>query len=286
MKTGDFLKTLADKIGKTDDTTLNDFISTGNHIDMPDELCNAIVSNLMSLEGAKNNTTVKKHFTTTALNSVDSEVLSVVKELGLDVTAFEQEKNTFERMRMLKTSFKELLDKKPDTSGELETKNKELQQKYVDAQKQIADIQELSKQEKAAIQAAADEMVLGQIRQTSFKGLKWAREDQPEDVQIEFAKMVMAKSLAAVKAKEVNRDGKIELVNADDPTLKYYENGKEVDYESFKSKVLADNALLAVTNNNPANIQPHGSSFIPASINPADVRFKSEINKALAGLGK
>ena len=93
MKTGDFLNTLAGKIGKTNDGGLKEFVDrTDVQIDIPDEVCNAIISELMSLEGAKNNSKVKAHFVAQALNGVDSELANAISDFGLDAAVFAEER--------------------------------------------------------------------------------------------------------------------------------------------------------------------------------------------------
>ena len=251
MKTGDFLNTLAGKIGKTNDSALKDFVSADNHIELPDDVCNAIVEQLMSLDGAKNNSTVKAHFVAQALNAVDSELATAVSDFGLDSELFGEEKNTHAKLRKLKAAFRELLDKKPEKSSELEKTNRELHQKWQEVQKQLADVQEKSKKEIADVQSKANAQVLNHIKTASLKGLNWANKDQPEEVQIELANLLMSRALANAGVKEVNNDGKLELVMDYDPTIKYSEKGVVVEYESFKNKVLADSKLLAVTDPKP-----------------------------------
>ena len=99
MKTRDFLNTLAGKIGKTNDNALKDFILADNHIDLPDDICNAIVNELMSLEGAKNNSKVKAHYVVQALNGVDSELALAISDLGLDSELFTEDKDTYSKVR-------------------------------------------------------------------------------------------------------------------------------------------------------------------------------------------
>lgn len=257
MNTGDFLKNMAGKIGKTNDAALNEFVNRQDTqgIEIPDELCNIFMSELMSLEGAKNNSKVKAYFFSQALNGMDFELASAIDDFGLDTSIFADEKDTYAKMRTFKTKLKELMDKKPEKAGELEKMNAELQKKHNEVQRQLADALEKHKLEKADIQAEANNQVLNHMRLSSLKGLNWANKDQPEDVQIELAKLLMSRALESAGVKEVNENGNIILKMTDDNTLRYFENGKEVDYDSFKNKVLADNKLLAVTESKP-NVPP------------------------------
>ena len=285
MKTGDFLNTLAGKIGKTNETALQEFVSSGNHIELPDEICNAVISELMSLEGAKNNSKVKAHFVAQALNGVDSEIQSAVGALGIDSSIFSDDKDTYAKMRKLTSAYKELLEKKPDKESDLVKEKRELHQKLIEFQKQASEEKDALMKEIQSEKDKANEQVLNYIRQSSLKGINWANKGVPEDIQIEFATTALNRAMEAKGVKVLNVNGKLELFDAKDPTLKYYENGKEVDYDSFKNKTLADYQLLAVAEPQPT-VQRNGyaSPVISQATNPADIKYQGEVNRALAGL--
>jgi hypothetical protein len=280
MKIGDFLSTLSGKYG----SKMTDFSLQGD-FDLPDELSNEIIANLMSLEGAKHNGTLKAYFKQQALNAVDNELKAAIEELGLGSEVFSSDKDTYSRVRTLKSAFKELLDKKPEKASELEKTNRELHQKLQEWQKTSSEKEEATKKYVAEVETKANAQVLNHIKTASLKGLKWAN-DQPENVQIALANMLMAEELKKVGAVEVNKDGKIKLVMAYDPELEYSEKNVVVDYDTFKNRVLADNKLLAVvdTTKPPANPTFEVRGIQHQDPNPALANFHSQFDAATSGL--
>ena len=82
MKLVDFLNTIAAKCGKQKEfegIVNNPVLSS---VEIPDDVANGINSDLFTLESAKNNSSLKTHFSAGALNGVDAEILAAVEALG------------------------------------------------------------------------------------------------------------------------------------------------------------------------------------------------------------
>lgn len=250
MKPGDFLNTMAEKIGKKNDPRLTDFLSRADiqNMDIPDEVCSEIIGGLMSLDGAKNNLKVKNHFTASALNGVDAEIAEAIAQFGLDSTQFETEKDTYAKLRTLKGKLKELIDKKPEKNSEAEKEIAELKKKYNEVNQKMAETLEAHKTEKGAIEEKYNNQVLTFLKGNHLKGLQYADRERPVDVQDKFAQLLIDEALSKKSAKVVNDGGVLKLKSATDVSLDYFdESHKPVTYEDFVKKTLADSKMLAVS---------------------------------------
>lgn len=258
MKPGEFLNTMAEKIGKKNDPRLTDFLSRADiqNMDIPDEVCNEIIGGLMSLEGAKNNLKVKNHFTASALNGVDSEIAEAVSQFGLDNSLFETEKDTYVKLRILKSKLKEAVDKKPEKNSEAEKEIAELKKAYNEVNRKMAETLDAHKAEKSSIEEKYNNQVLTFLKGNHLKGLNYADKDRPIDVQDKFAQLLIDEALAKRGAKVINDNGVLKLKSASDNSLEFYdESHKSLTYEDFVKKTLADSKILAVSdpNSKPGN---------------------------------
>jgi hypothetical protein len=110
MKIPDFINGLASKVGKQNEQAVIDILSRADlaNIDLSDDVANAIVNQLLTVEAAKNNPVIKNHFNALALGSVDKEILDTIKKLELG-DEFEAEisglKNTYEKQRKFNFTF-------------------------------------------------------------------------------------------------------------------------------------------------------------------------------------
>jgi hypothetical protein len=255
MKAGDFLNKMASKIEKQNDPGIIDLLSRADmqQIDIPDELANAMVSELMSLSGAKNNSSIKSHFIAEALNGVDTELVNTVNELGIDAEIFKDKKNTYDKIRILREKIKELQEQKGDAKGK---EKAELQKQINDLNDKLGKTIESHKAEIGKLTQQYDDKMMEHLMFSSLQDKDYANRDMPKDVQVKLAKLLLTETLAKRGAKPVNDNGVLKLKRADDTGLEFFdENHKPVAYEDFVAKTLTDNKLLAVSDptkgNNP-----------------------------------
>jgi hypothetical protein len=255
MKFGDFLNKMASKTGRQNDPGIIDLLSRADmqQIDIPDEIANAMISELMSLEGAKNNPSVKSHHIAEALNGVDAELVNTVNELGIDSEIFKDKKNTYDKIRILREKIKELQEQKGDAKGK---EKAELQKQINDLNEKIGKTIDGHKAEIGKLTQQYEDRMMEHLMFSSLQDKDYANKDMPKDVQVKLAKLLLTETLTKHGAKPVNENGVLKLKRADDTGLEFFdENHKPVAYEDFVAKTLADNKLLAVSDpakgNNP-----------------------------------
>jgi hypothetical protein len=256
MKAGDFLNKMASKIKKQDHPVIIDLLSRADmqQIEIPDEVANAMVSELMSLEGAKNNSSVKSHFIAEALNGVDAELVNTVNELGIDAEIFKEKKNTYDKVRILREKIKELQEQKSDAKGK---EKAELQKTINELNDKLGKTIEDHKKELETTKSKYEEQMLSHLMFSSLKGRNYANKEMPADTSAKIAQILISDELAKLGIRAENNSGALRLKKIKDDTEYYDDNHKPVTYDDFVTKVLADNKLLAVSDpakgNNPPN---------------------------------
>ena len=270
-KIADFLNDLADKVGNKNDQGLIDFLSRADivNIDIPDSFCNSVTSGTMSLEGAKNNATLKSHFSAQALNLIDSIIADAVNNFNVDFSEFEAEKSTPKKLKALNAKIKELLEKKPEQSDEWKSKHDDLRKLYVDLNKKYADTLDSHKTELSAVREESNGHVVNYMKSEYLKGLPYADTKRDLDINMDFAQLLIDKAMVKKGAKVVLDNGALKLVQANDNTMEFLdESHKTVRYEDFVKKILADSQVLSVTD--PTKVNP----IQQPNVNPAYPQYQ------------
>lgn len=204
-------------------------------------------SNLMTMEAAKMNGTLKSHFKAQTLNGVDAQHDELATEYGLDATEIAELKaikDTFERNKKLVAKVKEntaKLNKGTGNDAALISKNKELNDLILANktayEKQIADL--AAKHDGDLTENA----IMGHL-----KGFKYANDKVDVDVNAltsnNLLKAALAEKGAAIKR---GADNTLKLVQKENPELDYLENHKSISFVDFATKALQSKNMLAVT---------------------------------------
>jgi len=253
MKLGIFLASVATKFGI--DTTSPEFaevLASGTEI--PDNIANLYVNNngLMTLEAAKNNPLLKNHFTATVLNPIDSNLDALMTEFELpdEIKAeLKGNPNTYQRVPAVVRKIQELIIQRAGASGkakdDLTNQINALQQKL--ATSETAMQTTLAQKEEAHMNEMKD-LLLDAI----ISGKKLNTSAFPAETIKMIARKFVDDALVnkGVKIKNVNRT--LQLKQAAEEALDYYENNAPVSVDSFVEQVLANNKLLAVTDQSTA----------------------------------
>ena len=293
MKLLDLINSLASKCGKQNEQAVIDILSRSDlqNIDMADDVANAINNNLLTVDAAKNNLTVKNHFNALALGSVDTEILNAIKKLELGdefETEISENKNTFEKIRKLSEKMKESVDNLKASQGKVDDKAVE---KYTAKINQLnADMAKLKestvpKTELEKVQHESNNAIRDYMIHSKISGLKFANQEVGNDVNITLANVLLNNALSKSKAAVVKDGNDLKLKNSEDTKLDYLnEQNKNVSFDDFMNKVFADSKILAVSGKQPNTppAQPAGSFIPPAQGQPSGTaEFQSEVQAAI-----
>lgn len=262
-------------------------------INVPDEVNNSLLSNLLSPELAAQNYDVKKairaSLTAEMLDPIDSEMQGFTDIIGDEEWAASWKKNasTYDKIKQLKGKLAEAVEAKvtaakgsnasKEATKQIEELTNQIKQIQADSQKQITQLTE---------QFAAREQEF--VSDSYFSRFQYANEKIPVSANAKTAQYVLADEAAKIKAKIVyNKDSKsLELRNADDVSLPYIVNGAPVSFDHFAEKTIAEAGLLKVSTQAPPANQP------PAYVPPAQqqpsgrTRDVSQYNDMLAAFGQ
>lgn len=279
MKFGDFLNNLAKKVGKENDPALVAILSSSElaNREIADELANHLDTNLMSLDGAKNNASLLNHFKPIVLKALDDQYAILAEELGIaDVVG--TEKSTYKKLDLLKSKYAETitgLKEKQGKSGNAE-KEAQLTEQIRTLQGQLGQLTEKSKSDFDTLKSSHQAELTDMQIKFALTGKKYANKEVPAGVNELMAKTLLENQLKQVGAIIVNDNGTLKLKQAANPDMDYMDSGyKQVSFDDFTSKMLADNKLLEVSGGNPAippapgNIPPAGGQLNTAKFSEA-----------------
>jgi hypothetical protein len=297
MKLLDLINSLATKCEKQNEQAIIDILSRADlqNIEIADPVANAINNNLLTVEAAKNNVTVKNHFNALALGAVDTEILNMVKKLELGED-FETEvsglKNTYEKQRKITDKIKESFDNLKAAQGKGDDKAIERYTKQInDLNTKYAQLKEstVPKTELEKVQKENENSVRDFMLHSKISGLKFANQDVSQDDNVAFANVILNNRLSKAKAIVVKDGNELKLKRADDSALDYFdEQNKGVSFDDFMNKAFADAKILAVSGKQTPNtspIPPVQTPFVPGVVQPVNTaQFDTAVQASLSDL--
>lgn len=281
MKLGDFLNTLAKKAGKENDPALVAILSSSElaNREISDNLANHLDSNLMSLDGAKNNPALLNHFKPIVLKALDDQYAILAEELGIsDVVA--AEKSTYKKLDLLKSKFNDTITelKEKQSKGTNAEKEAHLTAQIQQLQGQLAKLTDERKAEVKALKGQHADAMTDMMVKFALTGKKYANKDLPAEVNTLTAKTLLEAKLKEAGAIIVNENGTLKLKQAAQPDMDYVDSGyKTVSFNDFTDKILADNKLLEVSGGGT----PPATPLAPGIIRPGQQLNTSQFNEAL-----
>ena len=230
---------------------------------------------------AKTNYNIKKHFTATALGSVDSKINDLLNEFGFDEETKGQvlaEQSTFNRIPLLAKAISDAKEKAITSTG---GEKKALVEKIAELQNLLNAEKEARKSDIEKVNSQWQSQLTEKELYAMFSQYNYAL-DLDKDVTISTAKGLWEKKLKEKGGKYMFTNDGLKLVNAEAPDLPFTIDNKTVDVKSFTENVLAEAKLLKVQGAapaTPASTPTPAPVKTPASSAPA---AKGMVSKALA----
>lgn len=253
MKVGEFLNTLAGQAGiAADDAELKAILSSPTFSDtnISDALAAKIQGGFLTLESAKQNPDIKKHFTALALNGLDTEVETLMNDLGLtdDIKkSIKEEKSSYKRVGLLTKKIKELEAAKVGQSDEDKTK---LNDKIRELNDELRTTKEsFAKKEQELHGEMANQYINWELT-SKFNGYDYAM-PLSKEANMVAARTLLNEELKAKGLRIVNKDNKLEL-ETKEGTEYYDATNKKVGVGDFVDGLMAHHKMLKVqdTGNN------------------------------------
>lgn len=248
-------------------------------ITIPKELGESYTKNFTTLDSAKQNGELKKHFYGLSLKPIDNKLDEVMTEFGLDDEAqreIKSQDSTYKRnealIRKLYTT-----SQKAATATTAKDKDK-FQEEITKLNSQILASQTEFQGKLAEAESKWIQKVSGMVMDSKISERNLT--DQfPRDVVMMSAKGLIEKKAAEKGAKIIfDKDTmQYKMVQAANPDLEYTENHKNVTFDDFRDTVLAENKLLKVTAAPATTIQTPRTQIQPdRPMSPMQQRIKAQ----------
>lgn len=267
---GEVIQLIANKSG-IDTSELTDLFQV--KADVSEETFTKIensLNQLVSLQDAKNNTDLHKHFKALSLNPFDKLLNEVLESGAIDedaVNELRSNPNTYDRAKKLISKISEA---KPQ--GKADKDIEPLKAKIAELNNQVLKQRE---EYETKIQSIADENKTSLINyqiDSLLSSKEFANSDLPKEVNILTAKTLLEKELRDKNAKVVLGEKGLKLVNAETPELDFTDSNKTIGFEDLVTKVLANNRLLKVSQGVTPPVQtPQSIQITPDVSNPAAI---------------
>lgn len=223
MKTIDFLKTALIRAGIEFDPT--DDLSA----DLP-EGSEEKLKLLMNAQLAKSDRAIKSHYFQLFAKQTEEKIDKIVADSGVELNLLDENgkrKPVNEQIELVLTTLEAKAKTTDKTANEKEI---EFQNRIAELSKSLNDSKLNHDNEKKQLIESYSHKAIQQQIELSLSGLNY-KSEIPEEDRIALAKLRLDRHLADIKAKIKEDNGKLKLVQIDNPELEYYDsNGQKIDY--------------------------------------------------------
>lgn len=249
-------------------------------ITIPKELGDNYTKNFTTLDSAKQNGELKKHFYGLSLKPIDSKLDEVMTEFGLDDEAQREIKSQDSTYKRNEALIRKLHSISTKAAAATTSKDKDkFQEEITKLNSQILANQTQFQAQLAEAEGKWVNKVSGMIMDSKINE-RPLTDQFPRDVVVMSAKGLIEKRANDKGAKIVfDKDNmKYKLVQAANPDLEYTENHKGVSFDDFRDTVLAENKLLKVSGTTP--VTPANVARTPSQperpMSPMQQRIKAQ----------
>jgi hypothetical protein len=222
MKTIDFLKTALIRAGI-------EFEPTDLNADLP-EGSEEKIKSLMNTQLAKSDKAIKAHYFQLFAKQTEEKIDKIVSDSGVELNLLDENgkrKPVNEQIELVLTTLEAKAKTTDKTANEKEI---EFQNRIAELSKSLNDSKLNHDNEKKQLIESYSHKAIQQQIELSLSGLNY-KSEIPEEDRIALAKLRLDRHLADIKAKIKEDNGKLKLVQIDNPELEYYDsNGQKIDY--------------------------------------------------------
>lgn len=283
MTLAEYIQSISERVGiDNSDEALKQIVTNPalSQITVPSSIVSQTNSRLMTEDEAKINPTIKKHFTVTALKTIDNKISEVLENNEFDDeirTAILNEESTYNRIPLLAKAISDARQKAISATG---GEKKALLDKVNELQSLLNQERDARKQDVEKINSNWQSQLTDKELQAMFSGYDYAL-DLDKDVTIATARNLWEKKLREKGGKYVYTNDGIKLVSNDAPDLPFTIDNKTVDVRAFTESVLAEAKMLKV-NKAPTPTSAPIPTPQPMGARPTAPAAKNQTSKALA----
>ena len=272
MTLGDYMNQLAVSAGvASDDADLKTFLSSPSIMgaEFPKTVADKISSGLMTMDAARNNPNLHKHFFGLMAAQADEMLVETMKKHGVPdelATSIKSIDGVHKKWVALADKIKELEEAKLSAN---KPDKKEIEKQIADLNNQIIAEKQRATEAVTAERSQWSGRMQNQALQIMLSGYKYGLPKEiPANVVIDTAKGLIQNKIQEQKLKlDFNPDTSQYKLLTESGT-EYYKDNTPVSFKSFVDQVLADNKLLETAapitppSNQPPTV-PVGGSTVP-----------------------
>jgi hypothetical protein len=281
MKLKDFLTALGKKSNA--DLTKADFADIlKSDVDIPQELADTIERALMNEEAAKNNAKIKAAVKAEVYNGIDSDIDTLLEELGVDETvgkSVKEQKKTVDKLKSLATHYKAEAEKasKKGNTADAEA----LRTQVTELNNRIKGMQTDSQKTIDQLKADNENNLTDYEVQALLATKQYALPDQMKPTEkVRTAHGILKDELAAKGLKLVRENGSV-ILRKIDGTEAFDDKNNKMELTSFADGALAQRGLLKQSDPN----KPEGNDPPPPKVPGAgDVVLPKAVTSAMSNL--
>jgi polyhydroxyalkanoate synthesis regulator phasin len=227
---------------------------------LPENLYSKINSNLLTIDSARNNEQLRKHYHAEILNGLDASIENVMEKFAVDPDIAEQirqEKKTTEKYNRLIEKLNDLNARKADAGRK--TDKSEMEAEISKLNSQIKDLTGKLQSAPQERDSFWTEKLKSKAIQNLLTAYNYAGEkDIPKDVLIETASVLLNRKLNEAKVRLEYAPDNDSISLKTESGMDFYKDNSPVSFKSFADQVLAESKLLAIpgANNAPTQSNP------------------------------
>ena len=256
-KLAEVFKTMVEQCGvSVSDTTIKSILDNPAlaSIEVDDAVSTKLIAPRLSMDAAKNNPDLKKHFTALALNGIDAGLERLATDNGLsaeEITELKGLESTAKRIETITSKIKTLEAAKAKSTPGADTEKLTKQIETLNA-----DILAERNNTITKLQEKDNSLEAEKINWTLDTMLSNFDYSTPVDkeINVTLGKSLFNKSISEKGLKVVRKDNTLSLQTAEG--TEYFDNNVKVGINDYMTKVLANAKVLKASNSTPVPKTP------------------------------
>ena len=272
---GEFLNALFTNAGvEIENDTLKNITTKSATVEIDQALVDKFNQNYLTLNSAKNNPELKKHFYAVAMNGLDTELETTMTELSLTedvINEIRGEKSSFKKASLLAKKIKSLEAEK--SSATTKTDKAEIQAKIDSLNAEVVRVRAEKEQAVKEVEARYKNEINDILLSNTFGSYDFALPTS-KDANVKLAKSLFMEEVTKKGYNIALDNNEFKLVTADG--MDVYENNQRVGFKDFTDRLLAQHKLLKVAGEQtPANQQTQTQTTTTVQTGNRTNRFSS-----------
>ena len=279
---GEFLNALFTNAGvEIENDTLKNITTKSATVEIDQALVDKFNQNYLTLNSAKNNPELKKHFYAVAMNGLDTELETTMSELSLTedvINEIRGEKSSFKKASLLAKKIKSLEAEK--SSATTKTDKAEIQAKIDSLNAEVVKVRAEKEQAVKEVEARYKNEINDILLSNTFGSYDFALPTS-KDANVKLAKSLFMEEVTKKGYNIALDNNEFKLVTADG--MDVYENNQRVGFKDFTDRLLAQHKLLKVAGEQtPANQQTQTQTTTTVQTGNRTNRFSSRAEELAA----